>query len=116
MFFFPVLLISDSGDGAYCRMDNVDIEYLRGSHLDIESGYATCAFMMMRGRQYRREDVRETTAKGGELCADLLGRLSMTCNGSENLFVSSRRETRFGFVKALSNQRCETIKDTMIDM
>ena len=39
----------------------------------------------------------------------------MAYNGSEYLMVSLRRETRFGFVKALMNKRSETIKDAMID-
>ena len=40
----------------------------------------------------------------------------MDCNGSEYLLVALRRETRFGFVKALKNKRSETINDAMIDM
>ena len=40
----------------------------------------------------------------------------MAYNGSEYLLVALRRETRFGFVKALANKRSETIKDAMIDM
>ena len=38
----------------------------------------------------------------------------MACN--EYLLVALRRETRFGFVRALMNKRSETIKDAMIDM
>ena len=40
----------------------------------------------------------------------------MAYNGSEYLLVALRRETRFGFVRALMNKRSETIKDAMIDM
>ena len=32
------------------------------------------------------------------------------------LLVALRRETRFGFVKALSNKRSETVKEAMVDM
>ena len=70
----------------------------------------------MRGRQHRRQDDRETAGAGGEVCADLTGRSPMAYNGSEYLLVALRRETRFGFVKALLKKRSETIKDAMIDM
>ena len=72
--------------------------------------------MTMRGPQHRRRDDRETAGTVGEVCADLTGRLPMAHNGSEYLLVSLRRETRFGFVRALMNKRSETIKDAMIDM
>ena len=63
------------------------------------------------------DDERTTTAgAGGEVFADLTGRLPMANNGSEYLLVALRRETRFGFVRALMNKRSETIKDAMIDM
>ena len=72
--------------------------------------------MTMRGRQHRRQDDRETAGAGGEVCADLTGRLPVAYNGSECLLVALRRETRFGCVNALANKRRETIKDAMIDM
>ena len=37
-------------------------------------------------------------------------------NGSEYLLVALRREIRFGFVKALTNKRSETVKEAMVDM
>ena len=40
----------------------------------------------------------------------------MAYNGSEYLLVALRRQTRFGFVKALTNKRSETIKDATADM
>ena len=40
----------------------------------------------------------------------------MAHNGSEYLLVALRRETRFGFVKALTNKRSETVKEAMVDM
>ena len=69
----------------------------------------------MRGRQHRQQDDRQTAGTGREVCAELTGRLPMAYNGSEYLLVALRRETRFGFVKALSNKRSETINDAMID-
>ena len=61
--------------------------------------------------------MKETTAgAGGEVCADLTGRLPMAPNGSEYLSVALRREPRFGFVKALANKRGDTIQDAMVDM
>ena len=91
---FLALLTPGSVDGGYCRVDDVDVEHLRG----------------------RRQDDRETAGAGGEVCADLTGRLPTAYNGSEYLLVALRRETRFGFVKALTNQGSETIKDAMIDV
>ena len=40
----------------------------------------------------------------------------MAHSGSEYLLIALRRETRFGFVRALTYKRSETIKDAMIDM
>ena len=37
-------------------------------------------------------------------------------NVSEYLLVALRRETRFGFVKALTNKRRETIRHAMVDL
>ena len=54
--------------------------------------------------------------QGGEVCADLTGRLPVACNGSEYLLVALRRETCLGVFKALVNKRSKTIKDAMIDM
>ena len=113
---FPALLTPGSVDGGYCRVNNVDIEHVRGGHLEFHPGCTTCTSMMMRGRQHRRQDGGETAGAGGEDCADLTGRLPMAYNGSEYLLVALRRETRFGCVRALMNKRSETIKDAMIDM
>ena len=113
---FPALLTPRSVDGGYCRIDNVDIEHLRGGHLEFDPGCITCTSMTMRGQQHRRQDDRETAGAGGEVCADLTGRLPMAHNGSEYLLVALRRETRFGFVKALTNKRNETVKEAMVDM
>ena len=41
---------------------------------------------------------------------------SLTHNGSEYLLVALRRDTRMGFVKALTNKRSETVKEAMVDM
>ena len=60
---FPALLTPGSVDGGYCRTDNVDIEHLRGGHLEFDPGCTTCTSMTMRGRQHRRQD--ETTGAGG---------------------------------------------------
>ena len=112
---FCALLTPGSVDGSCCRIDNVDIENLRGRHLEFDPGCATCTSMTMRTRQHRRQDVRETAGAVGEVCADLTGRLPMAYNVSEYLWVALRRETRFGFIKAVANKRSETIKDAMID-
>ena len=109
---FRALLTPGSVDGGYCRVDDVDMEHLRGRHLE----FATCTSMTMRGRQHRRQDDRETAGAGREVCADLTGRLPLAYNGSEYLFGALRRETRFGFVKALTNKRSETVKKAMVDM
>ena len=114
--FSLLLLTPGSVDGGYCRVDNVDIEHLRGGHLEFDPGCTTYTSTTMRGRQHRRQDDRETAGAGGEGCADLTGRLPMANNGSEYLLVALRRETRFGFVRALMNKRSETLKDAMIDM
>ena len=108
---FPALLTYRSVDGSYCRVDNVDMEHLRGGHLEFDPGCMT-----MRERQHRRQDDRETAGARGEVFADLTGRLPMAYNGSEYLLVALRRETRFGFVRVLMNKRSETIKDAMTDM
>ena len=113
---FPAWLTPSSVDGGYCRVDKLDIEHLRGGHLEFDPGCTSCMSMTMRGRQHRRQDDRETAGAGREVCADLTGRLPMAYNGSEYLLVALRRETRFGFVRALMNKRSETIKDAMIDM
>ena len=113
---FPALLTLGSVDGGCCRKDNVDIEHLRGGHLEFDPGCSTCTSMTMRGRQHRRQDDRETAGARGEVCADLTGRLPVAYNGSEYPLVALRRETRFGFVKALTNKRSETVKEAMVDM
>ena len=53
---FPTLLTLGSVDGGYGRIDNVDIEHLRGCHLEFDLGCTTCASMTMRERQHRRQD------------------------------------------------------------
>ena len=93
---FPALLTPGSVDEGYCRIDNVDIEHLRGGHLEFDPKCTTCTSMTMRGRQHRRQDDRETIGAGREVCADLTGRLPMAHNGSGYLLVALRRETRFG--------------------
>ena len=72
--------------------------------------------MTMRGRQHRRQDERETAGAGREVYADLTGRFPLANNGSEYLLVALRKETRFGFVKALANKRGETIKVAMVEI
>ena len=44
------------------------------------------------------------------------GRERQRDNGSEYLKVALRRETRCGFVKALSKKRSETIREVMVDV
>ena len=85
-------------------MNNVDIEYLRGGHLEFDPGCTTCTSMTMRGRQHRRQDDRETAGAGGEVCADLTGRLPMAQNGSEYLLVALRRENTFRFCQSVEEQ------------
>ena len=80
-------------------MDNVDIEHLRGGHLEFDPGCTTCTSTTMRGRQHRWQDERETAGTGREVCADPHGRLPMASTGSEYLLVALRRETSFGFVR-----------------
>ena len=46
---FPALLTHGSVDGGYCSVDNVDMEHLRGGHLECEPGCTTCTSMTMRG-------------------------------------------------------------------
>ena len=53
---FPALLKPGSVDGSYCRIDNVDIEHLRGRHLEFDPECKTCTSMTMRGRQHRKQD------------------------------------------------------------
>ena len=100
---FHALFTPGSVDGGYCRVDNVDIEHLRGGHLEFDPGCTTCTSMTMRGRQHCRQGDRETAEARCEDCADPTGRLPLAYHGSESLLVALRRETRFGFVKALAN-------------
>ena len=58
----------------------------------------------------------QTRKERKQVCAGLTGRLALAYNESEYLLVALGRETRFGFVKALSNKRSETIKDAMVNM
>ena len=51
--FFPALLTPGSVDGGYCRVDNVDIEHLRGGYLEFDPGCTTYRSMTMRRRQHR---------------------------------------------------------------
>ena len=95
---FPAWRTHGSDDGGHCRVDNVDIGHLRGGHLEFDLGCTTCTSL---------------TTRGDGRCR---GRLPMTYNGSEYLFVVLRNQTLFGFVKALANRRSETIKDAMVDM
>ena len=100
---FPALLTHGSVDGSYCRVDNVDMEHLRGGHLEFDPGCTTSTSMTMRRRQHRRQDDGET-AGAREVCADLTERLPVSYNGSEYLLVALRREIRFGFVRALMDE------------
>ena len=101
---FPALLTPGSVDGGYCRIDNVDIEHLRGRHLEFDPGCTTCTSMTMRGRQHRRQVDKETAGTGGEVCADFTGRLPMAYNGSEYLLVARCEERR----ALVSSKRCQT--------
>ena len=47
---FPALLTPGSVYGGYCRVDNVDIEPLRGGHLELDPGCTTCTSMTLTGR------------------------------------------------------------------
>ena len=42
---FPALLTPGSVDGGYGRVDNVDIEHLRGGRLEFDPGCTTCTSM-----------------------------------------------------------------------
>ena len=88
---FPALLTPGSVGGSYCRMDNNDIEHMRGGHLEFDRGCTTCTSMTMRGRQHRRQDGRETAGAGGEVCA-------MAYNGSEYVLVEQTQR---------DDQRCD---------
>ena len=69
-------------------MGNVDIEHLRGGHLDFDPGCTTCTPMTMGGRQHRRQDDRETAGAGRSLC----GSHWKVANGPQvvRIFVSWR--------------------------
>ena len=69
---FPALLTPGSVDGGYCCTDNVDIEHLRGGHLEFDPGCTTSTSMTMRGRQHRRQDERETAGAGRKFARTLL--------------------------------------------
>ena len=84
--------------------------FLLCSHL------ATCTSMTTRGRQHRRQGEREMAGAGGEVCADLTGRLPVPAMSQNILLIALRRGRRFGFVKASANKRSETIKDAMAGM
>ena len=75
--------------------DNVDIEHLRGGHLEFDPGCTTCTSMTMRGRQHRRQDDRETAGAEKKFVVDLTGRAPMAYNGSEYLLVAQRNTFRF---------------------
>ena len=47
---FSALLSHGSVDGSYCRVGIVDMEHLRGGHLEFDPGCTTCTSMTMRGR------------------------------------------------------------------
>ena len=85
---FLAILTPGSVNGRYCRMDNLSIEHVREGHLEVDPGCTTCTSMSMRGRQHRQQDEEEATGAGGEVCADLTGRLPMAYNGSEYRLVA----------------------------
>ena len=101
---FPALLTPGSVDGGYCRVDNVDIEHLRGGHLEFDPRCTTCTSMTMRGRQHRRQDERETAGAGGEVCAELTGTLPVAYNRSEYLLVALRQRNTFRFCQSVDEQ------------
>ena len=105
-----------SVDGRYCRINNMSIEHFRGGHLEFDPGCTTCTFMTRRGLQHRRQAEEETADTTREVCADQTGRLPTPYSGSEYPLAALRRETHFGFVRALSNKRSETIREAMVDM
>ena len=51
-------------------------------------------------------------SRGASFCG-LHWKIGNDNNGSEYLLVALRRETRFGFVKAFTNKRSETIRDAI---
>ena len=61
---FPALLTPGSVDGGYCRTDNVDVEHLRGGHLEFDLGCTTCTSLRMKGWQHRRQHEREPAGAG----------------------------------------------------
>ena len=67
-YVLPALLTPGSVDGGYRRVDNVDIEHLRGGHLEFDPGCTTCTSMTMRGRQHRPQG---DGGAGRKVCADL---------------------------------------------
>ena len=114
--FYPAMLAPGSVDGGYCRMDNMSIELFRGGHLELDPECTTCTFMTKRGRQHRRQAEEETADATREVCADQTGRLPTPSSGSEYPLAALRSETRYGFVRALSNKRSEIIREAMVDM
>ena len=68
----------------YFSRDVVDVEHLRGGHLDFDP-----RVQRARGLQHQRQGEEETAGSGGEVGANLTGRLPMTF-GSE--YLSLRRE------------------------
>ena len=103
---FPAWLTTGSVDGGHCRIDNVDIKHLRGGHLEFDPSrvHDMHAHDDERTATHRRQDERETAGAGGEVCADLTGRVPLAFNGSEYLMVALRRETRFGFCQSDDKQ------------
>ena len=100
---YPALLTPGSVDG-YCRMDNVDIEHVRGGRLELDLACTTCTSMTMRGRQHRRQDDRETAGAGGEVCADLTGRLPMAYNVSEFFVGRTAQNDTFRLRQSIGEQ------------
>ena len=67
------LLTPESADGGHRRIDNVDIEHVRGGHLEFDSGVHDM-HVHDRGRQHRRQDERKDGRGRVRGLFDLTGR------------------------------------------
>ena len=112
----PAVIMPGTAESGYFRLDKVDVEHVRGRHLDFDAGCTTCTSMTMRGRQQRLLGEEGTAGAGREVCLDPTGRPQMAYNGSESLLVALRRKTRYCFVKALPHKRSDTVNEATADM
>ena len=68
---FLALLTPGSVDGGYCRVDNVDIEHLRGGHLEFDPGCTTCTSMTRRNDNIVDRMIERQLGQGEKFVASL---------------------------------------------